>query len=293
MSNNKEKEIKNIIGYVPLRNGLKEVTTLDNYFLTYTFNQKIYWETLRNMTNIFYSAYIEHYSDTSITPIKGKIAVRTEVTHYEKVETVVPKRQDLRIESKEKVDYVEFQRKPNPDPSIGKRSVQYFGFSLTSGADKRTSHLWLINGEVGELLHRNIFSNYILLDETDHHPHPNINNILYVNLERLAEANTQAGELARVLIGDLKTPTDPDVKLILKNLKNSFKGFRDDNKVRDSMTRREEIAAETRAELIPIITEQAEQIAEKNEQIAEKNEQIAKDKQLIAELQAQLAKQMK
>ena len=264
MSNNKEKEIKNIIGYVPLRNGLKEVTTLDNYFLTYTFNQKIYWETLRNMTNIFYSAYIEHYSDTSITPIKGKIAVRTEVTHYEKVETVVPKRQDLRIESKEKVDYVEFQRKPNPDPSIGKRSVQYFGFSLTSGADKRTSHLWLINGEVGELLHKNIFSNYILLDETDHHPHPNINNILYVNLERLAEANTQAGELARVLIGDLKTPTDPDVKLILKNLKNSFKGFRDDNKVRDSMTRKEEIVAEAKAEAKEEKFENAQKMIEDN-----------------------------
>ena len=62
--------------------------------------------------------------------------------------------------------------------------------------------------------------------------------------------------------------------------------FSKDTEVRDSMTRREEIAAETRAELIPIITEQAEQIAEKNEQ-------IAKDKQLIAELQAQLAKQMK
>ena len=93
------------------------------------------------------------------------------------------------------------------------------------------------------------------MDEVNHHPHPNINNVLYVNLERLAQADTQAGELANVLIGEIETPIDPKVKLILKNLKSSFEGFREDNKVRDTMTRKEEIAAEERAKFIPIIAE--------------------------------------
>ena len=284
----KNNDSKNIIGYVPLRNGLKEVTTLDNYFLTYTFAQKMYWKTLRDMTNIFYNAYIEHYKDTSITPIEGEIIVKTEVTHYENVETATPKRQDMRIGSDKKIDYVEFQRRPHPNLPIDERSVQYFGFSLTSGCDKHTSHLWLLDGEVGKLLQKDTFANYILMTEIDHHPHPNTNNILYVNLKRLARADTPAGELANVLIGKVKTPTYPEVRLILKNLKNSFEVFREDNKVRDYMNIREQQVAigeaKARAELTPII-------AEKDEQLSEKDEQLSKKDKQIAELKAQLAKQ--
>ena len=110
-------------------------------------------------------------------------------------------------------------------------------------------------------------------------------NFLYVNLKRLARADTQAGELANVLIGNVKTPTDPEVKLILKNLKESFEVFREDKKVRDQMNIIEMERAEERAKLLPIITEKDEQLAELREQLAEQSEQMA-------ELKAQLAKQM-
>ena len=77
--------------------------------------------------------------------------------------------------------------------------------------------------------------------------------------------------------------------IILENLKTSFEGFRDDNKVRDTMTRKEEIAAEARAELMPIIAEKDEQLAELSEQNTEKDEQLAEKDVLIAELKAQIA----
>jgi len=200
-----------------------------------------------------------------------------------------PKRQDMRIMSKNSVDYVEFQRQPYPTIPIDRRSVQYFGFSLTSGySEKRTSHLWLLDGAIGKLLEEDTFSNYILMDEVKHRPHPNTNNILYVNLQRLSQANTQAGELAKVLVGTLETPTDPKVKSILKNLKRSFETFKEDKEVRDNMTRKEEIIAETRAEeaerYASIIAEQGEQIAEQAEQNAKQGEQIVGLEEKISEL---------
>ena len=243
------------------------------------------------MTNIFYKAYIEHYKDTSITPIEGKIIVKTEYTHYKDIDSSTPKRQDMRIESDKDLNYVEFQRKPYPKLSIDVRSAQYFGFSLTSGCDKHTSHLWLVDGEIGKLLHKNTFSNYILMDEVEHYPHPNTNNILYVNLDRLAQVSTQAGELAKVLIGKLETPTDPEISIILKNLKSSFEAFREDKKVRDTMTRKEEIEAEARAELIPIISEQAEKLAVQDEKLAVQDEKLAVQGEKLAMQDEKLAVQ--
>ena len=40
MNKESKNDNRNIIGYVQLLNGLKEVTTLDNFFLTYTFEQE-------------------------------------------------------------------------------------------------------------------------------------------------------------------------------------------------------------------------------------------------------------
>ena len=90
--------------------------------------------------------------------------------------------------------------------------------------------MWLLKGTVGSLLRGKIFPNYILVDEQDHHPHPNDSSILFVDLKRLAETSSKARELAGVLIGTIKEPKDPDVELILEDLKYSFEVFKDDTK---------------------------------------------------------------
>ena len=82
-----------------------------------------------------------------------------------------------------------------------------------------------------------------------------------------------------------KTLIDPIVKQILKDLKSSFKVFREDNKVRDQMNIIEMERAEERAKFIPIIAEKDEQLSEKDEQLSEKDEQIAELKAQIANAQ--------
>jgi len=67
-------------------------------------------------------------------------------------------------------------------------------------------------------------------DEVNNLKHPTIANILYVDLKRLAQSDTRAGELAGVLIGTVETPKDPMVDKILQSLKDSFDDFKENTK---------------------------------------------------------------
>ena len=246
---NNEKINENIIGYMELEDGEeKPISTLDNYFLTYTFEQKVYWKTLRDLTNIFYNAYIDYCQHTNISPIEGEVTVKTEHANYKNFESKMPQRQDIRIESNNgRFDYVEFQNSRRSKPPIEVRSVEYFSYSLTRGRDKRATHIWLLAEPVDKLLRGNTYSNFVLMDEAHHHPHPNATNILFVDLERLSRADSPAGELAGVLLGAVKRPRNSQVALIFENLLHSFNLFKVDKEVRDTMTRREFHVAEGEA----------------------------------------------
>jgi len=276
--NKKNKEL----GFIDLETGSKPILPLNHVFLNYTFDNKEYWETLREMINIIYRAYIAHYPRTSVTLTKTGITAKTEFANYKDLNSTTPKRHDIRIESEDKFDYIDFQNKPSTEPPVEERSVEYYGYALTRGPSKPASNVWLINGSVDKLMQDNVFSNYILINEENNHRHSTISNILYVNLQLLAKVNNQAGELAAVLIGEEKTPTDPKVMQILQSLEQSFKTFKKDKEARNIMTLREMIAAEAIAEAA----------AEKEEIIAKKNEQIAKKENRIKELEALLAKQI-
>ena len=268
----KEKSNK-ILGCIQLVSGRKPIIPLNDVFLNYTFMKETYWETLRKMINIFYKAYQKIHDSTSITLIDEVFSVTTEFPYYKDIDSTTPKRQDARIVSVNKIDYIEFQNDVSPEIPIAVRSIDYFGFSLTRGKRRPVSSIWLLSGTVAELLDGNTFSNYILTDEINHRPHPNVANILYVNLKQLAEEDSQAGQLAGVLIGELKTPKDPEVKQIFQSLKDSFNLFKDDTKVRDIMSIREELeakgAARAKAELLPLLKEKDEQIEELKASLAE------------------------
>lgn len=275
------KKRENILGYISLDTGKKAITPLNDVFLNYTFLRQEYWETLREMTNIFYKAYIKKHKDTNITPIKGEINVITQYPYYRNADSSTPKRQDMRIDSENKVDYIEFQNKTHPDLPIEVQSIEYLGFSLTRGENKYASNLWLLNGAITNLLQGNIFSNYILMDEADHRTHPNTSNVLYVDLKRLSQTNSQAGELAGILIGKVEAPKDAKIDQILQTLKNSFNVFKVDTEVRNIMTRVEQLEArgraEVRAELLPLLNEQGEQLAEKDKKIKELETLLARE----------------
>ena len=98
----------------------------------------------------------------------------------------------MRIESINKVDFMDFQNDPHSsDPPVPRRSTKYLGFALSRGEDKQQSSMWLLNGTISSLLNGKVFSNYVLLDEKDYHRHPNKANILYVDLKKLAKVNIQ------------------------------------------------------------------------------------------------------
>ena len=79
------------------------------------------------------------------------------------------------------------------------------------------------------------------MNEKSHRRHPNTSNILYVDLNKLAKVDSQAGELASVLVGAESDPKDEVVQEILYSLKQSFKEFKDSTEVKNIMTRAEEL----------------------------------------------------
>ena len=75
--------------------------------------------------------------------------------------------------------------------------------------------MWLLKGTIPELLDGEIFANYVFMDEKTHRTHSNETNILYVDLKKLSEMDTKAGELARVLLGVETEPKYEEIKEIL------------------------------------------------------------------------------
>jgi len=281
-----------ILGSIELGTGEKKpIILLNDVFLNYTFNEKEYWETLREMVNIFYDAYKGYHEPTKIEPIEGKISVITQFPYYRYPDSTTPKRQDAKIISDSKCDYIEFQNDVS-SAKIIMRSIDYFGFSLTRGKGKSVNNIWLLNGTVTELLKGNTFSNYILMDEVNHQPHPNTANILYVNLKQLAKDDSRAGELAGMMIGEVKEPKDSDIDRIFQSFKDSFENFKDKMEVCDILTRVEELKAEGRvegrSEVLPLIAEKDKQLAEQAEQLAEQAEQLAEQAERIRKLEAQI-----
>jgi len=269
MMNNMIGSVDHYLGYIELETGPKLITPMNDVFLNYIFQNEANWEQLRTMANIFYHAYIKTHADTKIKPIEGEITVKTQFPYFKEFSSSKPKAQDMRIESAEKVDFLEFQNEMRPKIPISRRSTEYLGFSLTRGEDKQQSSMWLLNGTVLELLNGKVFSNFVLMDEQDHYRHPNESNVLYVDLKELAKTNTPAGELACILTNIVKEPKNEEVKLILQSLKQSFNAFKNDTEVRNIMTRAELLRAEGEERLLPLLDEKEKQIDEKEKEITE------------------------
>ena len=282
--------MNNILGYLELGTGLKPIPLMNDFFLNYNFQNPANWEDLRLMVNIFYLAYMETCKETTVRPIEGRVAVTTQYPYFKEHLSSKPKTPDIQINSLKKVDFIDFQNDTHPLIPVLKRSSEYVGFSLTRGEDKEQSSMWLLSGGISELLHGKAFANYVWMDEKDHYRHPIKSNLLYINLKELAKVNSQAGELAGVLIGRLDAPKDEKVKSILQSFKETFNVFKHDTEVRDVMTRAEELIAkgkakgkaESEARFLPLLDEKEKQIGEKEKQIDEQEKRIA-------ELEAKLA----
>jgi len=93
------------------------------------------------------------------------------------------------------------------------------------------NQIWLLAEDVAEVMQDQAIAHYVLKDEVKGHNHPGTSGILYVNLEKLSQEQSIAGELAACLLGKPITPRNGDVKKISKAIKTSFERFKSEKDV--------------------------------------------------------------
>ena len=236
--NTKNKEM-GIIGYIELPKGVrKPISPMNNHFLNYTFNDPKNWPALQTMANIIYSDYIDKNPKTAVTTIEGDISVKTQLVHFQLKASDTPRTQDLEIESITKIDYIEIQieTKTLLIP-VEQRSMGYLGLSITRGnTDKPIQQVWLLADDLKNksILNGKTYANFTMMDELDHRPHahPAPFAVMYVNLKKMAKEQTKAGELANVLLGNVKEPKDKNVLKVFETLTGSFDKFKEEKEVK-------------------------------------------------------------
>ena len=231
--------MKNILGYIELDTGKKPITPMNDVFIAFTFHNEDNWSVAKDTTNIMFAAYSEQSEEEPLELLTGEVDVQTQFPNFRNHSSTTPNRNDVRIEDDKQVVSLEAQNDPYPTIPISKRSLEYLSFALTRGEHKKQTFLWLINGSVKELLDGQTFSYQVRMDRDTHRINQLDGGILYIDLPKLAKQNTQAGELARVLIGTPEEPTDELVRAIQLKLKDSFSKFKNDTEVHGIMSRDE------------------------------------------------------
>ena len=98
----------------------------------------------------------------------------------------------------------------------------YFGLGIGHSKYKPANQIWLLAEPVPSVLHGKMFTRYILRDEVTGKAHPESSGIMFVDLAKLSDEESQAGELAALFTGKSLSPQDNDVKKVATALKSSF-----------------------------------------------------------------------
>jgi len=219
------------LGYVELVNGSKAIYPMNDIFLNFTFENSAHWEALRLAINLLIEAYKQQKPDTKVKPIEGNIKVRTQFKHLLDVKNI-SRDQDIKMtEDENEATYIEFQNRAKTDIPIEIRSVEYFGLGIGHSKGKLANQMWLLAKDVDSVLHRKIFTRYILKDEITGNNHPTDSGIMYVSLSRLSQENIPAGELTSFLLGKTTKPKNEIVKNIANTFNSSFNAFKADKEV--------------------------------------------------------------
>jgi len=227
------------LGYIELKTGLKEINAMDDLFLNYMFKNKETWETLRQIVNIFLNEYIHLHSDKKPLPnlIEGDIEVTTQYEYLLDTNNTT-KIQDIRLDHAE-ITYIEFQNRASTIPPISTRAIEYFSLGISHSKGKIANQIWLLAEDVKELLHDEVFTNYLLKDNVTGNSYPNNSSIIFVSLQKLAKNNNIVGELSKFLLGKQVEPTFTEVKSIVKNFDSLFNDFKEDKGVKTVITVKE------------------------------------------------------
>jgi hypothetical protein len=225
------------LGYVELADGDLAIFPMNDIFMNFAFQNIYNWEALRKALNILITRFQKEKPDTLLTTIDGKIDVKTRFKQLIGKDTKISREQDIKVtEIKKGIYFIEFQNSAYSDPPIPDRSVVYFGLGISHAKGETANQIWLLAETVPSVMHGKTFTRYILKDEVTGNNHPECSGIMFADLEKLSEENSQAGELAAFFLGKNLNPQDEDVKIIAAALKESFQNFKDDKDVIEVMT---------------------------------------------------------
>ena len=227
------------LGYIHLETGIKPIMAMNDIFLNYHFDKKEHWEDLRSIINIFIADYIAKNLDTVATPVVGEIEVETQYKYFLNPDKIT-RNQDFKVTG-EDITFIEFQNKAHTTPPIKIRATQYFGLGIGHSEGKLSNQIWLLAEDVQEILHGQMYANYIFTDEASKAIFPQTSGMMFVSLQKVAlqETNTTASELAAFLLGILdnhEAIENDEVKHIAKMFKTTFGVFREDKEAKSMMT---------------------------------------------------------
>ena len=239
------------LGYIHLETGAKPIMPMNDIFLNYHFEKKEHWEDLRSIINIFIADYAEQYPDTVAKPVEGAIEVETQYKYFLNPDKAA-RNQDFKVSGKD-ITFIEFQNKAHTTPPIKIRATQYFGLGIGHSEGKLSNQIWLLAEDIKEILHGQMYANYIFTDEASKAVFPQTSGMMFVSLQKLALQNpsTPASELAAFLLGILdnhETITNNEVKHIAKMFKTTFGIFREDKEAKNMMTMAERWRRDARFE---------------------------------------------
>ncbi|MCL2048708.1 MAG: DUF305 domain-containing protein [Defluviitaleaceae bacterium] len=228
------------LGYVELADGSLPIFPMNDIFINFTFQHINNWEALRVAINIFIERFQKEKPDTLLGTINGEIDVKTQFKQLIGKNTKTARDQDVKLtDTKEGSYFIEFQNSAYTDPPIPDRSVVYFGLGISHAKGKPANQIWLLAEAVPSVLHGKLFTRYILKDEVTGNSHPDHSGIMFADLEKLSEENSQAGELAALFLGKSLDPQDEAVRTIAAAIKTSFQDFKEDKEVVEMFTFRE------------------------------------------------------
>jgi hypothetical protein len=169
--------------------------------------------------------------------IKGKIEVTTQYEYFLDINKST-RTQDIRLDH-EDITYIEFQNKANTTPPVKTRAIEYFSLGIGHSKGKISNQIWLLAEDIKELLHGEIFTNYILKDTVTGNLYPNNSSILFVSLQQLSKQNNEAGELSKFLLDEKIEPSYKEVIKIIESFSDLFYIFKEDKEVRSVITVKE------------------------------------------------------
>ena len=147
-----------------------------------------------------------------------------------------------------KYTYIEMQNRASTTKPIEIRAVEYSVLGISQNLGYISNQIWLLAEEVDKLFHDKTFANYLLKEESSGIAYPNTSCILFVNLMKLSNEKTDAGELASFLLGKTSGVNTGKAKQISDALIKSCDEFSKNKGVKKRMTVKEKWQDEAKLE---------------------------------------------